>query len=511
MRQPESSNREWVTIWVTIALNNHELRRTPAHPVILARTLNRTGNRPINIALQARGHWFEPSCAHQVKHKYGRQARVAWEPNWEPEVYRGSMTTLTGKRRGHGEDSIYFDENRNRYVGAVSLGMSPDGRRLRRKVTGKTKQEVRDRLKLLHTDIDTGVQTPACYTVQAAVDAWLSEGLSGRSPRTMTLYRDGVKPLADKLGAKPLRKLTASDVRSALASLSEQLSTRSLQIAHNCLVRAIRHAEADDIVARNVAELVRPPAGRQGRPSKALTVDQAQALIDAAAGRHADRSPHRLHAYVVLLLTTGIRPEEARALRWDHLDLDAGTIAVWRSDRAGGDTKTPLSRRTLKLPEIALAALRERKAAQAVDRLKTGELWQDTGLVFTTVVGTMLDQHNVRREFRQITRAAGLGDEWVPRELRHTFVTSSAGGVPSEEIARVAGHKQTSTTELVYRRELRPETDQAPCMRGSQSGVDSGHQVVVPFGFAAHADRLRADGQAAAPHPPAAAAHSPRN
>jgi hypothetical protein len=32
----------------------------------------------------------------------------------------------------------------------------------------------------------------------------------------------------------------------------------------------------------------------------------------------------------------------------------------------------------------------------------------------------------------------------------------SAGGVPVEEIARVAGHKQTSTTELVYRRELRP-------------------------------------------------------
>jgi len=45
----------------------------------------------------------------------------------------------------------------------------------------------------------------------------------------------------------------------------------------------------------------------------------------------------------------------------------------------------------------------------------------------------------------------------VPRELRHTFVSiMSAGGVPVEEIARVAGHKQMSTTELVYRRELRP-------------------------------------------------------
>ena len=167
--------------------------------------------------------------------------------------------------------------------------------------------------------------------------------------------------------------------------------------------------------------------------------------------------PYRLHAYVVLLLSTGIRPEEARALRWDHLDLDAGTVAVWRSDRAGGDTKTPKSRRTLKLPQIAVDALKERKTAQAAARLKTGEFWRGGDLVFTTGIGTMVTQHNIRREFRKITNAAGLGTAWVPRELRHTFVSiMSAGGVPVEEIARVAGHKQTSTTELVYRRELRP-------------------------------------------------------
>ena len=168
--------------------------------------------------------------------------------------------------------------------------------------------------------------------MSACVEDWLSEGLSGRSERTRTICRDGVRPLVDQIGSKQLRRLTAADVRSALAALSARLSTRSLQIAHNCLVRAIRHAEAGDVVARNVAALIRPPAGREGRPSKALTVEQAQALIDAAAAR-----PYRLLAYIVLLLTTGIRPEEARALRWDHLDLEAGTIAIWRSDRVFRD------------------------------------------------------------------------------------------------------------------------------------------------------------------------------
>jgi hypothetical protein len=76
-----------------------------------------------------------------------------------------------------------------------------------------------------------------------------------------------------------------------------------------------------------------------------------------------------------------------------------------------GDTKTPKSRRTLRLAQVAVAALRQHKAAQAADRLKAGEVWHDTGLVFTTTIGTMFDQHNIRRGFRQITRAAGLGDE----------------------------------------------------------------------------------------------------
>ena len=372
------------------------------------------------------------------------------------------MADAAVKRRGHGEDAIYFAAEKNRYIGAVSLGFGPDGKRLRRKVSGKTKQEVRDKLRAMHAELDAGLQPAAGKTVQAAVDDWLEHGLSGRSPRTIQLYRDGVRPLTDRLGARPLRKLSAADVRSALAGLSEQLSTRSLQIAHNCLVRAIRHAEADDLVGRNVAALVRPPAGHEGRPSKALSVEQAQRLLRAAAGDlsagdRAGRAPYPLHAYVVLLLTTGLRPEEARALRWDHVDLEAGTVAVWRSDRAGGDTKTPKSRRTLRLAQIAVDALSQRKALQAAEGLRAGELWHDSGLVFTTTVGTMLDQHNIRRGFRQITKAAALGEDWVPRELRHTFVSiMSAGGVPVEEIARLAGYHQSSTTELVYRRELRP-------------------------------------------------------
>ncbi len=363
-------------------------------------------------------------------------------------------------RRGHGEDSIYFDEAKQRFIGAVSLGWSADGkRRIRRKVSGRTKVEVRGKLRELRKELDNGLHTDPHYTVRQAVDDWLAFGLADRSPKTISTRREVITPLADLIGAVKLRKLTAADVRHALDEFATTRATRTVQDAHNSLVRAIRYAEARDLVGRNVGALIRPPKGQEGRPSKSLTLAQAQAVMKAAENS-------RLHAYIVLCLMTGCRTEEARALRWDHVDLDGSPdavppvpphVAVWRSVRAHGDVKTEKSRRTLQLPQSAVTALKAHKARQAEERLKAGTLWQDHGLVFTSNAGTPLDAHNVRRTFRQVIKDAGIEGSWSPRELRHTFVSlMSVGGVPVEEIARLAGHSNTRTTETIYRRELRP-------------------------------------------------------
>ena len=353
-------------------------------------------------------------------------------------------------RRGHGEDSIYFDQTNNHWVGAVSLGYKA-GRRVRKTVTGRTKTAVKTKLRQLRQELDNGVRSSATYTVGNALDDWLAVGLSGRSDRTRELYRDTVKPLREPLGDIKLRELTAGDVQEALDALADRLSTRTLQILRNCLERAIRHAEVRDLVGRNVAAVVKPPRGTAGRPSKSLTLAQAQMLLQAARDT-------RLYAYVVLSVMTGLRTEELRALRWDEVDLDAGAVAVYRSVRVTGDTQTRKSRRVLGLPQLAVQALREHHKLQAADRLKAGALWQDHGLVFASSIGTPLDRHNVLREFRKITETAGLGTDWVPRELRHTFVSLlSSDGMPLEDIADLVGHKGTLTTETVYRKVIIPE------------------------------------------------------
>src|SRR6201989_3080545 len=168
-------------------------------------------------------------------------------------------------------------------------------------------------------------------------------------------------------------------------------------MGHLALKRAIRHAEANDLVARNVAALADTPKGQDGRPSKSLTLDQALAVITAARtlpvmelrpGLKDVRRPAELmHAYITLSLLCGLRTEEARALRWAHVDLDGDPtaappvpphIAVWRSVRAHGETETERSRRTLGLPAAAVQALRAWSGSQDAERLRAGGDWQGT-------------------------------------------------------------------------------------------------------------------------------------
>lgn len=117
------------------------------------------------------------------------------------------------------------------------------------------------------------------------------------------------------------------------------------------------------------------------------------------------------------------------------------------------------SRRTLALPARCVEALQKQRAQQLVDRLAAGERWQETGLVFTTSVGTKMLAGNVRRDFRRaLALVPGIDPaDWTPRELRHSFVSVlSDAGVPVEEISRLVGHSGTTVTELVYRHQLKP-------------------------------------------------------
>ena len=358
-------------------------------------------------------------------------------------------------RRSRGDGGLSWDDKRKRWITSLTVGYTPTGKRIVKRGSGRTKTEAQRKLREIIRDYEDGQITNSNgYTVAQAVRDWLQFGMSGRGESTISkctiLANAHVIPA---LGSRKLRELSADDVDHWLADKAKTLSTDTLQILLSILRRSITRAQARDKVKRNVVLLCDVPQGQEGRPSKSLTYDQAAVLLDAAEGRS-------LHAYIVVSLLTGARTEELRALTWSPVDLDATppVIMVWRSVRAGGDTKTRKSRRTLELAQRCADALRLHRDFQDQLRKRAGDRWHDNDLVFASRKGTTLYAGNVRRSFRLVLAAAGLDSaDWTPRELRHSFVSlMSDAGVPIEKIARLVGHTGTTTTETVYRKQIRP-------------------------------------------------------
>jgi hypothetical protein len=88
-------------------------------------------------------------------------------------------------------------------------------------------------------------------------------------------------------------ELTADELDDWLDKRAEELTTRSVRLIHQILERAIRQAQARDKVRRNVASLADVPEGQEGRPSKAMTLNQAVMLLETV-----EAGTHRLAAYV---------------------------------------------------------------------------------------------------------------------------------------------------------------------------------------------------------------------
>ena len=162
------------------------------------------------------------------------------------------------KRRARGEDSIYYDRSRDRWTGTITVGWKPDGRRDRITVRGRTKTEVKEKLRAKHTELAAGIRTPAHYTVEQSLKDWL-ETLNTQAATTVTGYQIMARHLIELIGNVKLADLKVRDVDFALGKLAKRLSTRSVRLARMILIQAIRNAMVNDLVVRNVADLAAVP------------------------------------------------------------------------------------------------------------------------------------------------------------------------------------------------------------------------------------------------------------
>lgn len=360
-------------------------------------------------------------------------------------------------KRSNGEGSVYHDPARDRWIGAISIGTK------RRRVYGKTKTEARDKLKALIRQLDdVGTVADGNARVSDAVDKWKTRVLAGRdyAPATMAVYEWCCTLIDHHLGAKRLRTLSIDDVEAALDAMTSDRSDKpvsrsTLVKVRSVLGQVLDFAQRRGMIAGNPARsaVIGPTAARTTERSF-LDVDQARMLLGAL-------EDERYGAMFAVMLTAGLRPGEAAGIRWDAIDLDAGTIAIRSAVRTVNrrpvvvdELKTTKSRRTVAVPAFIIDMLRRHRTTQATERLAATR-WDDPTLVFATRNGTPLSASNVRRELDRITAAAGI-PAVTPNGLRHSAASiMSDAGMPLEDIADVLGHTNTRMLQATYRHQLR--------------------------------------------------------
>jgi integrase len=220
--------------------------------------------------------------------------------------------------------------------------------------------------------------------------------------------------------------------------------------ARSVLNVAMNEAARLGLLAMNPVPRTVPPA-HTPKPGTAWSADEARRFLAVAATD--PYSPFwQLGCYL------GLRPSEIAALRWESVDLDAGTLRVERArPTACGktfdseDTKSPAGKRALTLPAALVLRLRTHRTAQKEQRLALGERWQEHGLVCPNLSGAPLCYSVIQERFALLCAQSGVTRIRV-YDMRHTATSLMIdAGADLKAASEALGHSDPRITMKVYR------------------------------------------------------------
>jgi integrase len=356
------------------------------------------------------------------------------------------------KERGNGMGTVYPRKNKQgKVIGYRGSYFTPDGQR--QYVSAKNKGGAEKALRQAMTDADRGLLFDAGnLTVEEYTIRWLADSVRG-TVRSATFERYEQithKHIVPVIGRVKLKALTPAHVRGLYRKkLEAGLSPRTVQYIHVTLHKALKQAVRDSLIPRNSTEAVKPPQVRR-EELRPLTAEQVRRLFDAAKG-------DRLEALYVLAITTGLRQGELLGLKWDDVDLETGTLQVRRTltTAKGGPVlsapKTKGSRRSVKLSQTALEALRNQLERQLREIDRVGSMWRENGLIFASETGEPLKRHYItRHQFKPLLKRAGLPQVRF-HDLRHTCATLLLSkNVNPKVVSEMLGHATIAITLDTY-------------------------------------------------------------
>jgi len=327
------------------------------------------------------------------------------------------------------------------------------GRQKRSYVYGKTRAEAATRLDQKRKDFFEGkpLSVPK-ETLANFLKRWLTFKMDSKaiSPKSQRTYNDLInKHIVSALGHINIQRLAPDHVQRFVALKTEAgLSPKTVKHCRDCLRAALNEAMRSGLVNRNAPAQVRPPKQLR-RPPQVFNKAQARAFLDAIRG-------HRLESLFLVALCMGMREGEVLGLSKADVDLENKRLHIRHSlQRIDGKlmlvpTKTEESQRSPILPDVVVSSLGAHFSRQDDERMMAGSDWVETGMVFTTGKGTLLDARNVLREYYKIRDTAGLPSIRF-HDLRHSAASLlHASGVPLVAIQKLLGHASFRPTQEVY-------------------------------------------------------------
>lgn len=343
------------------------------------------------------------------------------------------------RRRRRGDGSLYQAPD-GRWRAVLSEVDPLTGRTRRRYLSGATEADTRAKLAAAVHDRDRGAPSDRSPTLEAWAGRWLVLVAQSVRPNTLRSYRTALRShVLPRLGRRRLGELRPSDVERLTAELiAGGMATSTAALTRTVLAACLAAAVRDGAVARNVAADSRPPRVARAE-RRSLSPAELRRLL-TTADEDEDMGP-----LVRLVAATGMRRGEALGLAWR--DVDSGTLTIRRQlvRSATGvelaEPKSTVSRRTITLPAVAVAALDRRREAQDRDREAAGPKWQDRdGLIFTDRLGRPVHPVAFGSAFRRLVELAQLPGV-TPHTLRHTTASALlAAGLPVRDVAESLGH-----------------------------------------------------------------------
>jgi integrase/recombinase XerC len=304
------------------------------------------------------------------------------------------------------------------------------------------------------------MKTPPAATpdipLPAPMQAWLEHLAAHRrySRHTLDAYGRDLRHLAELAGNTPLDKLVNGHIRQFVARLhARDLGPRSLARALAAWRGFYQWWAPQAGLPGNPVAGVRPPKAARSLP-KALSVEQAQALLDRAPAKLAtEPTALRDQAMFELLYSSGLRLSELTSLDCRYERAAEHESASWLNlaEREVMVLGKGGKRRSVPVGDAAARALQawlQARPALLGPHSDAG----DQAALFLGARGRRISPRVVQAQLAKVAQAAGLPVHVHPHVLRHSFASHLLQSAQDlRAVQEMLGHANISTTQIYTR------------------------------------------------------------